>query len=107
MTDNLRRIKNFCVEGKMRWTSHIMTRLLQRGISLDDIKDVIKTGEIIEDYPDDYPYPSCLILGKNLHEEYFHVVCGLGEEEIWLITAYKPSVEKWGSDLKTRKAAIQ
>lgn len=80
-----------------------MARLLQRGISIDDVKQVILTGEIIENYPDDYPYPSCLLLGKNFDERYLHVVCGFGEEELWLITAYKPSAEKWQADLKTRK----
>ena len=39
----------------------------------------------------------------NSHDEYFHVVCGISDEELWLITAYRPSVEKWESDLKTRK----
>ena len=39
----------------------------------------------------------------NSYDEYFHVVCGISDEELWLITAYRPSVEKWESDLKTRK----
>ncbi|MBR5912779.1 MAG: DUF4258 domain-containing protein [Selenomonadaceae bacterium] len=80
-----------------------MTRLLQRGISLEDVKSTILSGEIIENYPDDYPYPSCLLLGKNSRNESFHVVCGITDEELWLITAYRPSGEKWESDLKTRK----
>lgn len=104
MNDNLLHIKILCRQEKLRWTSHIMSRLFQRGISLDDVKSAISTGEIIENYPNDYPYPSCLLLGKNLNDEYFHVVCGITEEELWLITAYRPSAEKWESDLKTRKA---
>lgn len=84
-----------------------MTRLLQRKISLEDVKHAIKSGEIIEDYPDDYPddypYPSCLILGRNKEGQALHVVCGLGENELWLITAYKPSLEIWKEDFRTRK----
>ena len=33
----------------------------ERDISRADVKNGIATGEIIEDYPDDFPNPSCLI----------------------------------------------
>ena len=56
-------------------------------------------GEIIEDYPDDYPFPSCLMLGAN----HLHVVCGVGAGILWIITAYHPTKDKWEDDLKTRK----
>ena len=82
---------------------HIMTRLLQRGISLDDVTFAIETGEIIEDYPDDYPYPSCLILGCDKSAQALHVVCGASETELWLITACRPSLDVWHDDLKTRR----
>ena len=82
---------------------HMMTRLLQRGISLDDVTQVIRSGDIIEQYPNDYPYPSCLILGNTKDEHALHIVCGVSENELWLITAYKPSLEIWEEDLKTRK----
>jgi hypothetical protein len=58
------------------------------------------TGEIIEEYPDDYPYPSCLILGANTP---LHVVCGISELELHIITAYVPDSAKWNDDLKTRR----
>ena len=35
----------------------------ERDISRADVKNGIATGEIIEDYPEDYPNPSCLIFG--------------------------------------------
>ena len=43
---------------------HAIQRMFQRRISLDDIRTVLTTGEIIENYPDDVPYPSCLCLGR-------------------------------------------
>ena len=81
----------------------MMTRLLQRRIFLEDVTHAIKCGEIIEDYPDDYPYPSCLIFGRDRNNQALHVVCGESENELWLITAYRPSLEFWEEDLKTRK----
>ena len=103
MENNLKLAKNLCRQNKLRWTSHIMMRILQRGISIDDVKKAICNGEIIEEYPNDYPYPSCLLLGDNSNGKFLHVVIGFGEDELWLITAYKPSAEKWEMDLKTRK----
>ena len=32
-----------------------------------------------------------------------HVVVGSNHEQLWIITAYYPSSDKWESDLKTRK----
>lgn len=60
-------------------------------------------GEIIEEYENDYPYPSCLVYGINLNNEVIHIVCGLNEIELWIITAYYPDNIKWKEDLKTRK----
>ena len=92
-------IKKLCESGAIEWTVHAGQRILQRGITRQEVKEAIMTGEVIEDYPDDYPYPSCLLLGSNR----LHVVCGIGEGRLWIITAYWPSLDKWKSDLKTRK----
>ena len=72
----------------------------QRDIELSEVMRAILTGEVIEDYPDDYPYPSALILGAGLH-----VVAGVGDGRLWLITAYRPGPEQWEPDLKTRKVS--
>lgn len=61
------------------------------------------TGEIIEDYPDDYPYPSSLVLGQSISGQPLHLVCGIGNNTLFVITAYKPNSEKWEADWKTRK----
>lgn len=82
---------------------HAAKRLEQRGISISDIINGIKNGEIIEEYPDDYPYPSCLILGISISHQYLHIVAGSDYETIWIITAYYPDPIKWTDDFKTRK----
>ena len=82
---------------------HGQMRLYERNITVDDVMNAINNGEIIEQYPDDYPFPSCLILGITINGEYVHVVVSMDNGKIYLITAYKPSLDKWESDLKTRK----
>ena len=85
-------------------TQHALLRFLERGIKLNDIIRSIGNGEIIEQYPDDYPFPSCLVLGLSVKNSHLHTVCGVGEDKLWIITAYYPTLDMWQNDYKTRKA---
>ena len=84
-------------------TQHFLDNIGIRGISLSDVGLAITSGEIIEEYPRDYPHPSALILGYSENRP-IHVVLGIGGGFLWLITAYRPDFEKWEADNKTRKA---
>jgi hypothetical protein len=42
---------------------HALRRMFERHISVEDVEDVSQHGEMIENYPDDTPYPSRLMLG--------------------------------------------
>ena len=84
-------------------TEHARRRMVERGISVDDIIQCIDTGEIIKQYEDDKPFPSCLILGAAVDEEYIHVVVSHDSEWIYLITAYHPDPDIWEADFKTKK----
>ncbi len=99
-------IKKLCADGKIKWTAHILSRLQERGIEPSDIRQCIKTGEMIEEYPIDYPYPSCLVLGLSLSGKCLHVVIGVGNEHLWLITAYYPDNKRWDDTYKVRKVGI-
>ena len=59
-------LRKLCNPKNIHITLHAAKRLEQRGIFLKDILFCIMNGEIIEQYPDDYPYPSCLILGVSI-----------------------------------------
>lgn len=96
-------IKKMVEDKKIMWTNHVVIRLLQRNIAQADVENAILNGEIIEEYENDYPYPSCLVYGINLKNEVLHVVCGINQTELWIITAYYPDSIKWNEDLKTRK----
>ena len=60
-------------------------------------------GEIIEQYPNDYPYPSCLICGKNISGEIIHIVLSDEGNSSRIITAYFPDADKWSKDFKNRR----
>lgn len=81
----------------------MVKRMQERGVFQKDIKNAILTGEIIEQYVDDKPFPSCLILGQSTNNVPLHVVCGCSGDNAYIITAYLPSNDKFEADNKTRK----
>ena len=86
------------------WTEHLAFRMRERKIKRDDVIACIENGEIIEQYPDDAPHPSCLVLGYDVSGRPLHVVCGLDSSiSCYMITAYRPALDKRENDLKTRK----
>lgn len=84
-------------------TMHSRRRMSERGIFLRDVMHAVDHGEIIEQYPNDYPFPSCLILGLTVSNRFLHVVVSLNEGHIYLITAYYPNKDEWEADMKTRR----
>ena len=99
------KLRNICYDRNIVITKHANTRLKERGIELNDIKRGIDSGEIIKQYEDDKPFPSCLILGKTEKEQYIHIVVSIDGEFLYIITAYHPNIEEWESNFKTRKGS--
>lgn len=96
-------LQNLCHDEQIAITKHAKDRLVERAITIDDIKCAIQTGSIIKQYEDDKPFPSCLLLGNTLQHEYIHVVASIDDKYLYLITAYYPDKDGWESDLKTRR----
>lgn len=83
-------------------TQHSRKRLFERGISIEDVEKVFNCGQIIEDYPDDFPFPSCLVFAM-IGKRAIHVCASISDGFIYLITAYIPDSTRWKSDYITRK----
>jgi hypothetical protein len=84
---------------------HALRQLLRpdRMISKFEVRQVIKEGEIIEDYPDDNRGHSCLMLGSGNERRPIHIVCAPKQDYLAIITAYIPMENEWENDFKTRK----
>ena len=87
-------------------TEHAAERFRQRGIKIKDIRHAVENGEIIEQYPNDYPFPSCLIYGKDYANNVIHVCMSDEGTASRIITAYYPNTDKWDDALKVRKDAL-
>lgn len=91
--------------GAIEWQRHSLERMLARGISREDVFEVLSSGEVIEDYPTDTPFPSALLLGWRRNEP-LHVVVALDSVSLqgYIITVYHPDLEHFEPDFKTRRA---
>ena len=96
-------IREMISNGKIKWTTHCIEKMGERDISIADIEYCVANGEIIENYPDDYPHPSCLIYCKMEDSRVLHVVVGSNGDTAFIITAYIPNALKFEADLKTRR----
>ena len=96
-------LRKLNIAEKYAVTEHARIRLFERGITLDDIISCVASGEIIEHYETDKPFPSCLILGMAIKGKYIHIVVSHDDEFIYLITAYYPDEQQWSNNFKTRR----
>ena len=96
-------LKEYYNNNKILMTEHASNRSRQREITQKDIKHCIMSGEIIEQYEGDFPFPSCLIFGYSEDNRIIHVVASDNGEYSKIITAYIPDTETFEKDLKTRK----
>ena len=90
--------RNFIFSG------HAVTQMFKRQISRDDVKIAISIGEVIEEYLDDKPYPSCLLLAV-VRERPLHIVVAKDSEAkaVYVITAYEPAKDIWDAEFKNRR----
>ena len=72
---SLRFIRAHVREKLYRITGHANIVRSERGITIPDMEQALLNGEIIEAYPDDKPYPSCLVLGWLDSFDPLHIVC--------------------------------
>ena len=96
-------LRNYFENDNVLISDHAAMRFRQRGLKVKDIRSAVNNGEIIEQYPEDFPFPSCLIFGKAADEKIIHVVMSDEGKMSRIITAYYPDPDKWDSQLKVRK----
>ncbi len=99
---DIENLRALCQDEKIKWTIHALKRIRERKISAGTVIDTIMTGNIIKQYQDDKPFPSCLIF-YGASEPPLHVVASSDGVSVYIITAYIPTIDEWESDYVTRK----
>jgi len=83
--------------GRVRISDHADEEAEADQLSFDEIFFSVLHGEIIEDYPTDTPYPSCLIYGQTFSGDPVHSVWAYNDQNQWavMITVYRPDPNRW------------
>jgi len=85
------------------FTTHALRRMFARGISHAEVSAVLAAWRVIEDYPDDEPFPSVLLLGAPSCRP-VHVVAARDADarRCYIVTAYVPDPGAWSADFTQR-----
>ena len=104
MKEYLSNIKDSIVQSRVLWSSHAEFERYQDDLTRDEVLSAILNGEIIEEYDNDKPLPSCLIYGKDNNKQ-IHIVIAFNNNTgfIRIITVYIPDFRRWENDLRTRR----
>ena len=89
----------------LHFSRHAFERMFQREINPDVVAQIVASGEVIADYPDDQPFPSTLLLGfhgdKSVHAVVAH---DPATGDCHLVTIYWPDPAIWDETFKRRRA---
>ena len=97
-------MERFTIIGKVIFRVHAIQRMFERDISVNRIRKILETGEVIEDYSAEMAEPSRLIMGYHRNRP-IHVVVSETSipNELVIITVYSPDPDKWKKDNRSRK----
>jgi hypothetical protein len=83
---------------------HAIQRMFERGISEVEIRQVLDAGEVIQEYQDDLPYPSRLVLGWQGSRPIRVVAANnLDNQEIIVVTVYEPDPAQWEPEFRRKR----
>lgn len=90
--------------SQVTFSRHAIQRMFERDIKPTHVEETLRSGVQVEDYPDDHPFPSRLLLGWS-EDSPLHVVAGQDSTtgRCVVITVYLPSSKYWEPDWIRRK----
>ena len=92
------------LSDRVRISDHAYEESEDDQLTFDEVYNSVIHGEIIEEYPDDKPYPSCLILGQTFNADLVHSVWAYNRQNKWavVVTVYRPDPKIWINGRKRR-----
>ena len=88
---------------QFEFSKHAVDQSFIRRISVQEVREAIAYGGVIENYPEDKYGPSCLIYGRTTGGRPIHVQCSYPSRPlIKIITVYEPDPDRW-IDFKERR----
>ena len=89
--------------AQFEFSRHAVDQSILRQVTVQEVREAIAVGEIIEDYPADKYGPSCLVLGYTKALRPLHIQCSHPSRPlVKIVTLYEPDPELW-LEFKVRK----
>ena len=82
--------------------THARQRMVERGVTLSDVRHVLLSGDLIEEYPGASPFPKALFMGFVGKGEPLYISCAFDGEQAYVVTAHWYDPERW-TDPWTRR----
>ncbi len=107
MDFNIDHIRACFKQGRVRYSDHALDEMRSDEFGRiydDDVIQSLMNGEIIEEYPNAFPWPACLVYGENADGRLIHTVFGYNSESerTTVVTVYHPNPDLWIA-YKTRR----
>jgi hypothetical protein len=95
-------LKRAVAEQQIKISLHAAEEALAETITRADIEAVLLNAQVLEDYPDWWLGPSCLVHGRDAAARDLHVVVSYGALPVTVITVYEPRPPKWITPFRRR-----
>jgi hypothetical protein len=80
---------------QVKLSLHAAEEALAEEITRSEIEATLLNAQILEDYPDWWLGPSCLVCGRTKTDRSIHIVASYSKLPITIITVYEPRPPKW------------
>ncbi len=99
----LSRIQEQARAGNYELTLHARHEMVTEAtgrVRLEEMLQAIQSGAILENYPNFYKGPCCLLLGHTDEGRPLHIVCSTSLDMLVFITVYEPTPPDWAKPTK-------
>ena len=99
----INQLRSKIAANQFEFSKHALDQSILRGITVQELREAIEDGEVIEAYPNDKYGPSCLVIGMTKSRRPIHIQCSYPSRKVVkIITLYQPDLEQW-IDYKVRR----
>lgn len=87
------------------FSGHAVRRMFERSVDADSVRHVLRSGEVIAEYPDDRPFPTLLLLAF-VGRRPLHVVAALDADAraCYVVSVYEPDPGLWDEGFRRRRS---